>query len=293
MRLALLLVLAAAACSPAAGAGGPRLELDSKIVWKSPWEHFGGFSGLVMQPGGTGFVTISDRGRWVEGTLDREDGQITGVNLTGRGRLREVSGRFVRGESADAEGLAEDARGRYYVSYEVRHRVRRYDSLDGPAVTLPSHPDFARLQPNSGLETLAIDRTGTLYAIPERSGALTRPFPVYRLRGKSWDKPWSIPREGPFLISDADFGPDGDLYVLERDFSWIGFRTRVRRFTPGPDGLANEITLLQTGWGELDNMEGISVWRDGGGDTRVTMISDDNFFPLQRTIIAEYRLVGD
>lgn len=293
MRRALTLILAAAvACTPAASAYGPRLELDSKIVWHSPWEHFGGFSGLVMEAGGTRFVSISDRGRWVTGRLDREDGKITGAHLAGRGRLHEVSGEIVRSGASDAEGLAEDGRGRYYVSYEGQHRVRRYDEIDGPATSIPSHPDFAKLQGNSGLESVAVDRSGTVYAIPERSGALDRPFPVYRLRGEVWDKPWRIRRDGPFLVSDADFGPNGDLYVLERDFSWIGFRTRIRRFTPGPRGLENEVTLLQTGYGQLDNMEGISVWRDASGRTRVTMISDDNFFPLQQTIIAEYLLVG-
>ena len=40
-------------------------------------------------------------------------------------------------------------------------------------------------------------------------------------------------------------------------------------------------------------MEGISVWRDAAGRTRVTLISDDNFFALQRTVIVEYLLVGD
>ena len=72
-------------------------------------------------------------------------------------------------------------------------------------------------------------------------------------------------RDGDFLVVDADFGPDGKLYVLERDFGWLGFRTRVRRFALGPDGLGDEVTLLETPFGELDNMEGISVWRDAAG----------------------------
>ena len=82
--------------------------------------------------------------------------------------------------------------------------------------------------------------------------------------------------------------------MLERDFSWLGgFATRVRRFTLGPDGLGDEVTLLETRFGELDNMEGISVWRDAAGPhPRRRCISDDNFFPLQRTMLAEYLLVG-
>ena len=70
----------------------------------------------------------------------------------------------------------------------------------------------------------------------------------------------------------------------------VGFATRVRRFALGPEGLGEEVTLLETPFGELDNMEGISTWRDEAGRIRVDLISDDNFFPLQRTVLAEYIL---
>lgn len=293
MRPAALLASALAACTPAAHAGGPWLELDAKVVWQEPGERFGGFSGLVVEDGGTRFLTISDRGSWATGSFERSDGQLRAAHLDDIGPLHEISGAPVGGINFDAEGLARDAEGGAWVSFEGFHRVRRYDRIDGPAAPEPSHPDFPRLQFNSGLEALAIAADDTVYAIPERSGRLDRPFPVYRLRDGHWDKPWQVRRDGSFLVSDADFGPEGDLYLVEREFSWLGgFRTRVRRFTPGPEGLGDEVTLLETNRGELDNMEGISVWRDAAGATRVTLISDDNFFPLQQTIFAEYVLVG-
>ena len=292
-RVALLLAALATACSPAAGANGPRLELDAKVPWHQAWERFGGFSGLEMLDGGTRFLTISDRGFWVTGIVEREDGTLVHARIDRRGRLHETGGQIVRSDAFDAEGLAMDSRGRAYVSYEGADRVRRYDEINGRATALPSHPDFAKLQNNSGLEAIAVARDGTLYAIPERSGKLDRPFPVYRLRNGVWDKPFSVRRDGEFLVSDAAIGPEGDLYVLEREFSWLGFRTRVRRFSIGPEGLGNERTLLETGLNELDNMEGMSVWLDAEGRTRVTLISDDNFFPLQQTLFAEYILVGD
>jgi len=168
----------------------------------------------------------------------------------------------------------------------------RFTDIDGPAEGAPPHPDFRGLQPNSALEALAVDDAGTIYAIPERSGQMTRPFPVYRYRGGVWDKKLSIPREGRFLVTGADFGPDGRLYVLERDFTWMGgFSNRVRSFRIAPDGLEDEATLLQTPFGSADNFEGISVWRDEAGGVRATLIADDNFFALQSTVIAEYLLV--
>ena len=293
MRVALLLSLALAAC--AAGAASPRMSLDAEVTWSEGDPAFGGFSGLSVAPDGRSFRTISDRGAWAAGSLVRNDaGRIADVTLDGIGPLHAIDGKPLEGEEVDAEALVLDREGRAYVSFEHFARIRRYDDLDGPAARVPPHPEFGRLQRNSGLEALAMDADGTLYAIPERSGKLDRPFPVYRLRGGRWDdKTLRLRRDGAFLVSDATFGPDGRLYLLERDFEWLGgFRTRVRRFELGPDGFGAETTLLETRFGELDNMEGIAVWQDPQGRNRVLLVSDDNFFPLQRTMLAEY-IVAD
>jgi len=292
MRIALPLALALAACS--SQAASPRMTLESELTWNEEAADFGGFSGLAVAPGGVDFQVVSDRGAWAKASFERDaEGRLSGVALRDNGTLRSIAGNELGGEDTNAEALVLDAEGRAYVSFEAFHRVRRYEDLAGPAAKVPPHPDFAKLQFNSGIEALAIDAAGTLYAVPERSGRLDRPFPVYRLRDGRWDKQLTIRRDGAFLVTDATFGPDGRLYLLERDFTWLGgFRTRVRRFELGPDGFAAEATLLETGLGELDNMEGIAVWQDQQRRTRVILLSDDNFFPLQRTMFAEY-LVAD
>jgi len=43
----------------------------------------------------------------------------------------------------------------------------------------------------------------------------------------------------------------------------------------------------------IDNMEGLSVHRGADGETVLTMISDDNFSPLQRTLLLQFTLVGE
>lgn len=284
------------ACATAAGGptpSDPALVLDARVVWRANDPRFGGFSALAVEDGGTRLLAISDRASWATARMVRSDGRLTGATLTGLGPLRAMSGDPLVDDEVDAEGLAAGPDGALYLSFEAFHRIRRYPRIDGPAEAVPSHPDFAGLQTNSALEALAIDATGTIYAIPERSGDLARPFPVYRLRDGRWDSGLSLRRDGMFLVAGADFGPDGRLYVLERDFRWYaGFATRIRSFIVGEDSLADELTLLQTGFGDLDNMEGISVWRDQTGQTRITMISDDNFLPIQKTLLVEYILAG-
>lgn len=295
----ILLVLLALLSLPARALpmlGEPRLEREARVVWSEPGDpRFGGFSGLSLSEDGTRFLAISDRGAWARGRLERDgEGRLTGARLEAIGALHGINGAPLAGNDVDAEGLAVDATGHAFISFEAFHRVRRYEDIDGPAQGVPSDPAFSRLQTNSGLEALAIDAEGRLHAIPERSGSKQRPFPVYRLDGSGWKRVYDVPRRGEFVVTDADFGPDGRLYILERDFRWLGgFASRLRRFDIGPGGLTDETMLFESDFGELDNMEGISVWRAPDGGLRITLLSDDNFFPLQQTEFVEFRVVED
>jgi hypothetical protein len=293
MIRAALIALALAAMTQ--GAAAARLELGARVVWTHADPAFGGFSGIEVADDGATFTAIGDRGIWATGAMSRKDGDLVDVQLNGLGPLRQISGEALADKDVDAEDLARDPRnGRLFVSFESFHRIREYPDIAGPAASVPGHADFSTLQINSGLEAIAFDADGALYAIPERSGAWERPFPVYRLRDGVWDKRLRLSRSGTFLVAGADFGPDGRLYMLERDFSWArGFATRIRRFTLGPDGFDGGETLFLTDFGSTDNFEGISVWRDSSGATRVTLIADDNFFALQSTVVAEGVLIED
>jgi len=261
--------------------------------WSDTDPLFGGFSGIDLAANGVDFWTISDDGIIIQAQLLRngDESRITGITDYKLMPLQLVIGGPVRRINNDAEGLAVSESGEIFVSFEGFHRVRGYSDVTALATQLPEHPDFGQMQNNSSLEALAIDADGTLYTIPERSGHLARPFPVYRLKGRVWDQPFSIPRRGSFLPVGADIGPDGKFYLLERHLNGIfGFQTRIRRFSLTDDGLQDEEELLTTATGTHDNLEGIAIWRDDEGDTRITMISDDNFRAFQRTEIVEYRL---
>lgn len=266
------------------------------FVWQSSDPALGGLSGIELSADGTAFVVLSDRGGWARGRLQRDaQGRLIGVEagpvtlLRGRGAAPLARGR------GDSEGLAIARDGTAYVSFEGRGmaRVLRYADLAGPAANLPSPPEFAALPTNGALEALAIGPDGALYTMPEGGGTETTPIPVWRYRKGQWDQPFALPRLGDFLPVGADFGPDGRLYLLERQFHGIlGFASRVRRFALHGNAVDAGEVLLQTRPGQHDNLEGIAVWRDAAGAIRLTMVADDNFRFFQATQIVEYRLPG-
>lgn len=297
MRLRPVVAVAAALALSLGLTGSASQPPDPRFVgafrWTSADDALGGVSGIELEPDGLGFTAITDRGGWVRGRLTRDaEGKVTAVTagpvqpLFARARAPLLKGR------QDAEGLAIAPDGTAYVSFERIARVLRYSSIDATAQNLPTPPAFAAFGANSALEALAIGPDGALYTLPERSGGMTRPFPVWRFRDGAWDQPFAIPRRGGFLPVAADVGPDGRFYLLEREFHGLaGFASRVRSFALGA-ALSDERTELQSSPGLHDNLEGLAVWRDRTGAIRLTMVSDDNFLFVQRTEIVDYRL-GD
>lgn len=259
-------------------------EFIGAYTWSDDDPRFGGFSAIEVT--GNSFVAISDRALFITGTFERSDDQITGITSGPLIPMTGPGGRALTRPESDSEGLAIAPDGTIYVSFEWMHGIRSFADAAAPGSDLMTTSAFDWMQDNASLEALAIDDSGTLYTIPERSGAGNPPFPVYRLKDGVWDQPFTLPRRGSFLVVGADIGPDGLLYVLERDFVGIGFRSRVRRFDLTG---AAEAIVLQTRLRSHDNLEGISVWQDDTG-LRLTLISDDNLNRFQTTEIVEYRL---
>lgn len=290
-RLALIAGIMALAGATVAAPGDGPARLDAELTWTVDDPRFGGLSGLELTEDGTRFIALSDKGLFVTGTLQRSEGRLSGVSDVTLRPLKDIRPTPDGEIWFDAEGLALRPDGRIYVSFEGVSRIWRYQSPASRATRLPRHPDFEYMRPNGALEALAIDAAGRLFTLPERPGHRGWPFPVYVFDHGIWLRPFALPRRGRFLPVGADFGPDGRFYLLERDFRGIrGFATRVRRFTLGPNGPTGEETLLETRPGRFDNLEGLSVWRDAQGRTRLTMISDDNFKSFQRTEFVEFLL---
>ena len=261
-------------------------RLLSRYHWQTDNPEFGGFSALEVGEDGLALTVLMDRGRLVQGQLLRTSTGIEGINVTVETNLLGLDGKPLSGEDDDSEGLALDGQGGFYVSFEGPARVWHYASLGAVPTEIKLTREFAQMQNNASLESLAAT-DGALLTMPERSGRFDKDFPVYRFDSDRWSVPLELPRDGPFLVTGAYVGPDGYLYVLERDFVGVGFRSRIRRMDLA-DG-ATETLMVSAPW-EYDNLEGIAAWRDGDGRIRLTTVSDNNFLPIQKTEVVEFIL---
>jgi len=279
------------------------LRFVGGLVLRSSNKHFGALSG--MRIGDDGIMTaVSDTGFWFQGKIERDtSGVPTGISSGRMAPLLDNKGKpFSQKWFGDAEGLTfkDDAA---YVSTEQDARVIRYEIGDDLFAASSSifgpRPPGERLAYNRGLEAIATVPKGNLRAgsfvavseAPARSGEDIRAFiwnedSVQEFRVKSLNN---------FYITDADFSPEGDLFLLERRFSPAeGPAMRLRRI--GGTGIKPNIQLnggtvltLDRRW-QIDNMEGLSIFKGPDGSTRFGLISDDNKWPLQRTIYLEFEI---
>ncbi|MCA0921254.1 esterase-like activity of phytase family protein [Pseudooceanicola nanhaiensis] len=254
--------------------------------------NLGGFSGLEVTAGGTLFVAISDRGYMFTGRLDRDsDGRLTAARALTMDPLLDPEGAPLTRKNFDAEGLAMTPEGKIAVSFEQLPRVWIYDAPGSTPISLTKRGDFPPLPYNGALESVAVDAEGRVFTLPEDHLTDTGRIPVWSLRNGRWEEVATLPflNDG-FLPAEAAIGPDGKFYLLERGFSRLSFRTRVRRFDLALPGDHGAETLLETAPGAHDNLEGLSVWRDGEGRLRLTMVADDNYLWVQRSEVVEYLL---
>jgi hypothetical protein len=269
--------------------------------------YFGGYSALALDPSGTSLLAISDAGSWLRATLDYDGRKLKGLSNVTLGPLLGNNGKPLLDDTErDSEGMTlidgDPKKGTAYVSFERHHRILRYpfdgENFGPPNGSVPLPAGTKRMSRNSGLEALALIRAGrlkgTLVAFAEN------------LTDKNGNlQGWLIGGPGPggialkrlegFDITDAAALPDGGIVVLERRFRYSeGIKMRIRRVTASelkPGALIDGQVLLEaTDSLNIDNMEAIAVHRRASGETIITLMSDDNFSPLQRTLIMQFSL---
>ncbi|MDH4540263.1 hypothetical protein CUR85_08450 [Sulfitobacter faviae] len=176
------------ACVAPAAQTGPVVQVDSVLTWRHPAPWFGGFSGVEVNADGTRLTAVSDRGRVVQARMLREAGRLVALEIVEDAPLKDADGKPLRDKMRDAEALALDGSGQLYVSFEHDHHVARLSPESGVTTPLPRHDDFAKFEPNAGMETLAAHPDGRLFATPKaaaRPRVISRSMPLTAAVGRS------------------------------------------------------------------------------------------------------------
>ena len=263
------------------------LVLRGAVSLASDHPAIGGLSGLLID--GQTLLALTDHGWLLRSPLVDD---ATGLRPVGGEivPLRDEAGGRLSPSGKDAEALAA-ADGALAVAFERDHRVVILDG-DRPARTILDRR-LEALGHNQGIEALATLTDGRLIAIAEapRDGA----FPIFLLDASGIVATGALPQSGPHFVTGADVGPDGRLYLLRRDFSYLtGLSIRIERYRIGPDGFPRPgtretLATFESGSG-IDNMEAIALWQEGAA-TRLAIASDDNFSFLQRTLLLDFEVL--
>lgn len=284
-----------------------KLVLRAGLNLYAKTAHFGGYSALAIDPSGRSLLAVSDGGSWLRATLDYDGRRLKGLSDAVLGPVLGADGKALRDDrERDSEGLTliegDTRQGTAYVSFERKHRIARYpftpDRFGPPTGTVPLPAGAKGMVANRGIEAMALIKSGklkgTLLAFAEgradKNGNL-----IGWLIGGPTPGAILLKRLGGFDITDAAALPDGGIVVLERRFRFSeGIKMRLRRIAASElkrgTLIEGEVLLDADDSLNIDNMEAIAAHRAASGETVLTLMSDDNFSALQRTLIMQFTL---
>lgn len=286
-----------------------RLEFRGGLVLSSSDARFGGFSGLIIAPDGRHLLAVSDQGHWLSGEIEYAGKAPSGIGKARMGPMLGLNGRpLTRKRDADAEEIAllsgSLRSGVALVAFERNRRIARHPILNGelgkPAglVSLPA--EARRTKSNTGLEAVTVLRAG-----PFRGAILAfaedlrdaNDHHTGWLLGKGAPKQLAYKDIGGFALTGAAALDDGSVLILERRFRMTeGVRMRLRlvpadELKPGRV-IEGETLILSDMSYEIDNMEAVAVHKSPGGETVITIMSDDNYNKfLQRNLLLQFTLL--
>jgi hypothetical protein len=283
------------------------LEFLGGLVLEADDDRFGGISGIRMLDDNDGFLAITDRGHWLRGRLVLDGRRPVGLeNLTIAPMLDGNRSRLAAGASFDTEALALGDEGDVFLGIERVHRIVRYDFGKRNFSSLARNLDVPRgmrnLPRNQGIEGLVFiphnrPLGGSLVAFSERGLDKAGNIRAFLIGGTTLGE-FTVRRTDGFDITDAALIPGGDILILERYFSWlhgIGMRTRLLRLSEiAPGRVVDGPVLMEAANAhQIDNMEGLAVHTNAAGETTLTIVSDENFSRLQRTLLLRFALTED
>ena len=286
-----------------------RLEWRGGLELASDDERFGGLSSLALSDDGTRLLAVSDRGFWFKADLAYTDGHLSGLNDAVMAPILGPDGKPYKGKvrsDAEALGAWEPGRidGKMIVGFESRALAGLYDlgrnGFKARFKDLKLPKAVAKGPPNKELE--AIGRfskgplAGALIAISELNKDENGDIRAWVWGGSRKSFEFAIKQFEDYAITDLAILPDGDILTIERSFSPTTLPGMAMRRIKTEDIIANGSvapSLVFSGrmpFYRIDNMEGVTV-SHLNGETRITVISDNNYRPeYQRTLLLQFAL---
>jgi hypothetical protein len=283
-----------------------RLEFRGGLELTSSFKEFGGLSALKMEADGQRFVALTDKANWFTGRIVYESIRPVAIADAVMAPMLAANGRPLAARGwYDTESLTAD-RGTFYVGIERVNRIVKFDfgryGAQARARPIATPAEVRSLPYNRGIEGLAfvpkgLRLSGTLIAFSERGLDRAGNIRAFLIGGPT-PGGFAVRRTDNFDISDCALLPSGDLLLLERRFSWAsGVAMRLRRIALSsivPGALVDGPILLFADLGyQVDNMEALSVHQTAQGETVLTLLSDDNFSAVQRTLLLQFTLLGE
>lgn len=271
------------------------LRYRGGLALTSPDSRFGGLSALAVSIDRGHMLAMSDRGfRFSARLVYDERGDLAGVRGAEIATISGLDGRALSGVTdADAESLAPGAEGEIIVAFERRHRLWRYFPGVAEPEPLPPPVELEKAPRNGGIEALTMLDDGSLLALTEKYGAGDATVGWISDEGG-----WSVltyATRGGFWPTGAATLPGGDVVVVERRFTLrAGVAVRLMRIDsatirPGARLEGRVLAEIRPPL-TVDNFEGVAARRGPGGKTLIYVVSDDNYNPLQQTLLMMFEL---
>lgn len=265
-------------------------------VLESDDPAFGGISGLVRLD--AGFLAIGDAGGVFRFAFDSVGGLSAAEIAVLPDGPTPAGGPRAQKEDRDAESLVYDpATDRYWVGFERAHEIWRYGADMAGATGHRAPPAMRGWPANGGVEAMLRLHDGRFIVFAETAPGPEGSSEVLEFSSDPTETAAAAIRFGyrapvGYQITDAALLPDGRVLALNRRFSV-------------PQGLSAIVSVLELGdiaesdvlegrpIGRLDapltidNLEAMAVEMEGGR-TVIWLASDDNFHPLQRTLLLKF-----
>ena len=282
------------------------LEFRGGLVLTSRNPAFGGLLGIHVEPDGDHFIAITDKGSWLRGRIVSQNGRPGRIADAEMAPILGSDGRPLAARGWFDTELLTERDGVFYIGIERVEQIVRLDyrrdgfKARGEPIKVPA--DFKSFRYNRSLECLAAPPQGSplageLIVVTERSLDAGGNLRSFLLDGDRVTR-FSVKRTDDFDVSDCAILPPGDLLLLERRFSLMrGVAMRIRRLPLASlkaDALVDGRPIIEADLGyQIDNMEGIAVHRTASGETIITLVSDDNFSIIQRSLLLQFAVVGE